>query len=71
MKSIVITTRLERGFLTSPYKQEIKNNIRDAKVKSISEIKSLILNHHGKIESQTAAVLRVSLFAITMIFMVL
>ena len=71
MKPIVITFPLERGILTSSYKEEIKNSIRDAKVKSVSEIKSLVLNHQAKIESQTGTVLRVSLFAITLIFMAL
>jgi len=61
---------LERGILTSSYKQEIKNNIRDHKMKSISSIKSMILNHHGKIESQTGTILRVSLFMIAILFVV-
>ena len=58
---------LERGILTSSYKQEIKKSIRDNKMKSLSNIKSLILNHHGKIESQTGTILRVSLFMIVLI----
>jgi|TARA_B110001454_G_C12442592_1_gene318528 hypothetical protein len=71
MKPKVITRPSERGILTSSYKEEIKKSIRDAKVKSISEIKSLIFNHQAKIESQTGTVLRVSFFAIALIFMAL
>ena len=47
----------ERGILTPPYKQEITRNIRLEKSKAISQIKSMILNHKGKIESQTAIIL--------------
>ncbi|SDS32433.1 hypothetical protein SAMN05216503_2694 [Polaribacter sp. KT25b] len=57
----------ERGILTSAYKQEIKRNMRLEKSKSISKIKSMILNHEGKIESQTGVVLQVSLFAFAII----
>jgi hypothetical protein len=57
----------ERGILTSAYKQEIKNNMRLEKSKSISQIKSMILNHEGKIESQTGVILQVSLFAFVII----
>lgn len=69
MKSTVTTTSIERGILTSSYKQEIKNSIRDSKLKSLSNIKSLVLNHQGKIESQAGTILRVSFFAIAIIFM--
>lgn len=64
LKTIVVE---ERGILTSAYKQEIKKNIRLEKSKSISKIKSMILNHEGKIESQTGVILQVSLFAFAII----
>jgi hypothetical protein len=57
----------ERGILTSPYKQEIKKNIRLEKSKSISQIKSMILNHKGNIVSQTGVILQVSMFAFAII----
>ncbi|WP_339663361.1 hypothetical protein [uncultured Polaribacter sp.] len=60
----------ERGILTSAYKQEIKKNMRLEKSKSISKIKSMILNHEGKIESQTGVILQVSLFAFAIILIV-
>ncbi len=57
----------ERGILTSPYKQEIKKNMRLEKSKSISQIKSMILNHEEKTESQIRAILQVSLFVFILI----
>jgi hypothetical protein len=67
MKYLQTITVLERGILTSPYKQAIKKNIQIENRKSISTIKSLILNHQGNIESQTGVILRVSLFAIAIV----
>jgi hypothetical protein len=61
------TVTEERGILTSPYKQEIKKNMRLEKSKSISQMKSMILNHKGKIESQTGVVLQVSMFTFAII----
>jgi hypothetical protein len=61
------TSSIERGILTSTYKREIKENMRLEKSKSVSKIKSLILNHQGKIESQTGTLLQVSLFVFTII----
>lgn len=58
---------LERGILTSMYKQEIKKNIRTVKTKSLSRIKSLIINHQGKIESEAGTILRVALFFIAIV----
>jgi hypothetical protein len=67
MKYTTTVPVLERGILTSVYKQEIKNDIKIAKSKSLSNIKSLLLNHQGKIESQTGTILQVSIFAIAII----
>lgn len=64
MKSTATTTSIERGILTSAYKQEIRNNIRNSKSESLSKIKSLMINHQHRIESQTGTVLKVSFFAI-------
>ena len=69
MKSIVSTPRLERGILTSFYKQEIKKNIREAKLKSVSGMKSLVLNHQRKIVSEAGTILKVSFFAVVIICM--
>lgn len=69
MKYLQTVPEFERGILTSSYKQEIKNNIRLQKSKSISRIKSLVSNHQGKIESEIGTILKVALFfaAIVMI----
>jgi len=69
MKSIISPSLVERGILTSTYKQEIKKSIRDSKLKSISEIKSLVVNHQGKIVSKAGTILRLSFFAIVIIYM--
>jgi hypothetical protein len=69
MKSTVITPQLERGILTSFYKQEIRKNIRATKLKSVSGMKSLVLNHQRKIVSEAGTILRVSFFAIVIICM--
>ncbi|MFQ3182553.1 MAG: hypothetical protein ACJA17_000879 [Polaribacter sp.] len=67
MKYVQTTKVLERGILTSAYKKNIKNNIRLEKRASISAIRSLILDHHENVESQIGSVLRVSVFAITIV----
>ena len=67
MKYSQTVNLLERGILTSTYKQEIKRNLRETNSKSLSHIKFLILNHQGKIESQMGTILRVSLFMIAFI----
>ncbi|ARV06469.1 hypothetical protein BTO04_07050 [Polaribacter sp. SA4-10] len=67
MKYLQTSAIEERGILTSIYKQQIKKSVRLEKSKSLSSIKSLVLNHHGKIESQTGTILQVSLFAFLII----
>ena len=67
MKYTTTTPVFERGILTSTYKQEIKKDIRIEKSRSLSRIKSMIMNHHGKIESETGTILRVSLFIIAIL----
>jgi hypothetical protein len=62
---------IERGILTSAYKQEIKQSISEMKRKSLSRIKSSILNSHDKLQSQTGTVLQVSLFAIALVIILL
>jgi hypothetical protein len=70
MKYLQTVTLEERGILTSVYKAEIKANIRLEKSKSMSGIKSMILNHHGKIESQTGTILQVAVFLFAIIMIV-
>ena len=70
MKYLQTVTLEERGILTSVYKAEIKANIRLEKSKSMSGIKSMILNHHGKIESQIGTILQVAVFLFAIIMIV-
>ena len=64
------TTNLERGILTSAYKREIRENISQSKRATLSKIKSIIENHHDKVQSQTGTILQVSLFAFAVILMI-
>lgn len=68
MKYLQITPAVERGILTSKYKQELKYQSQLAKAASLSKIKLMILNR-SNLESQTGTILRVSLFVIA-IFMI-
>ena len=70
MKYLQTSVIEERGILTSSYKQEIKKNMRIQKSKSVSRIKSLVLNHQGKIESQVGTILQVSLFVFAIVLFV-
>jgi hypothetical protein len=67
MKYLQKSLIIERGILTSTYKQDIKKDMRLEKSKSVSRIKSMVLNHQGKIESQVGTILQVSLFAFAII----
>ena len=63
------TNTIERGILTSTYKREIKNNIANSKRATLSKMKSMIENHHEKVQSQTGTILQVSLFAFAVVLM--
>ena len=67
MKSTTTYPINERGILTSTYKQEIRENVRNLHAKSLSKIKSRILHRHDKIQTETATILQVSMFALVII----
>ena len=71
MKSFASPRVIERGILTSAYKEEIKYSIKEIRRKSLSRIKSSIVNSHDKLQSQTGTVLQVSLFAIVLVVILL
>lgn len=71
MKSTAHPRVIERGILTSAYKQEIRQSIRDMKSNSISQIKSSFLSQHEKLQSRTAAILQVSLFTVALVLILL
>ena len=62
---------LERGILTSAYKREIKDNIRDSKRESLSKFKDIIENHHAKVQSKAGTILQVSLFALVLVLVII
>lgn len=61
---------LERGILTSTYKQEIRENISQSKRTSVSGMKSMIFLHQSKMQSQASTILRVSFFMFVIVSMV-
>ena len=71
MKSLAHPRVIERGILTSAYKQEIRQGIRDMKRDSVSQIKNSFLSQHDKLRSQTAAIVRVSIFSLALVFILL
>lgn len=71
MKSTAHPRVIERGILTSAYKKEIRQNIRDIKSGSLSHIKNSFQSQHEKLRSQTAAILQVSLFTLALVFILL
>ncbi len=66
MKYLQKTTVIERGILTSSYKQEIKNESQLTKAASLSKTKSMIFNQ-SNLESQTVTILRVALFLVVIL----
>lgn len=61
---------LERGILTSNYKRQIKHQAQKEKSKSLSAMKSIIINHQNRFESSAGTILRVSVFMMAIIFMI-
>jgi hypothetical protein len=66
MKS-TYTNTVERGILTSAYKREIRENSIQTKSQSLSKVKTFLTNQPSILESQTATILRVSLFVIAIL----
>ncbi len=71
MKSTAHPRVIERGILTSAYKEEIRQSIRTMKSDSLSRIKNSFLSQNEKLNSQTASILRVSLFTLALVFILL
>lgn len=70
MKSTVNSLVLERGILSSVYKKEIRQNIRSMKSQSLSRVKNRLKKDSSKIYSETATVLKLSMFAIALVLLV-
>ncbi|MFY0603731.1 MAG: hypothetical protein JXQ93_07255 [Flavobacteriaceae bacterium] len=71
MKSTAHPRVIERGILTSAYKQEVRQNVLEMRNESLSRIKRSIQMQHEKFQSKAAAVLQISLFAIVLVFFLL
>lgn len=71
MKSTAHPRVIERGILTSAYKQEIRQNALATRQESLSRIKRSFQNQHERLQSKAAAVLQLSFFAITLVFFLL
>jgi len=61
---------IERGILTSSYKREIRNNIRNMKADSLSKIKESIANQYSNSLSSTFEILRVSFILAAILILV-
>ncbi len=70
MKSTVNNLVLERGILTSSYKQEIRQNIQSMKAQSLSRVKNRLKKDSSKIYSETGTILKVSMFALVLVALV-
>ncbi len=71
MKSTAAADSIERGILTSAYKQEIKEAIRDMHAESILKIKSKLLSQHESLQSRAGAIVQVAFFAIVLVLVLL
>lgn len=70
MRASVNHIVLERGILSSVYKQEIKRNIRSMKAQSLSRVKNRLKSDGSKLYSETATILKVSMFVIALVLLV-
>jgi hypothetical protein len=61
---------IERGILTSSYKKEIRDNIRNMKDDSLSKIKESIVNQYTNSLNNTIEILRVSFIMAAIIILV-
>lgn len=69
MKSTAHPRVIDRGLLTSAYKEQIKQTARDMKSQSLSRVKTSLHNYQEKFQSQTASVLQVSVFTLVLVFL--
>ena len=69
MKSSINNLAVERGILTSSYKEEIRSNVRAMRTKSLSGLKQQAIRNSGYACCGMGTFLKVSMFfiAITLI----
>ena len=71
MKYLHTSTEIERGILTSLYKQEIKMNVNKMRSQTISKIKDRITTNHTLLSCQMGLVLKLSMFTLILLVTVL
>ncbi|WBX71464.1 hypothetical protein [Tenacibaculum retecalamus] len=70
MKSTVNNLVVERGILTSAYKQEIRENINSMKIESLFRVKNKLRRSSANLYSKTATILKVSVFGLAVVMMI-
>lgn len=61
---------IERGILTSAYKQEIRTNIRNAKLETLSNFREKIDNYQDKIHNNLITSLKLSFFSLILVLVI-
>ncbi|WNW01414.1 hypothetical protein RRF68_10495 [Tenacibaculum sp. HL-MS23] len=70
MKSRASNLVVERGILTSAYKQEIRANINSMKIESLFRIKNKLRSSSTNLYSETATILKVAMFVVALVVIV-
>ena len=70
MKSTANNLVLERGILTSAYKEEIKANICSMKGQSLFKVKTKLRKSSSRLYSETGTILKVSMFVLALVVIV-
>lgn len=70
MKSSVNNLVLERGILTSVYKNEIRQSIHSMKSESLFRVKNKLKNSSSRLYSETGTVLKVAMFVVALVVLV-
>lgn len=61
---------IERGILTSAYKQEIKNNIRNAQLETLSNLRDKVNAYHQKIQNNLITTIQLSVFSLILVLVI-
>lgn len=67
MKSIANSLVLERGILTSAYKEEIKQSLCSMKGQSLFRVKAKLRKSSARLYSETGTILKVAMFVVALI----
>ncbi len=70
MKSTANYLVLDRGILTSAYKEEIKQGVCSMKAQSLFRVKNKLRKSSSRLYSETGTILKVSMFALALVMIV-